>query len=390
MGGFRDDAQKCELFCQELSERSWLVRYGVATLLVLLAFAGRLLLNPVVHQRSPLTFFLTSAIVAALFGRFGPGLYALILGFLLADYFFLPPLGSLFMYGNAEWIAVVGTFIPGLMAIIAIALLHRARRKLKAHAKELNSAKEQLEKSVCERTAELEAFCYSVSHDLRAPLRRIGSFAQIINEEHREQFNEESREMQEAVIESANCMNRIIEDLLKLSRLSRGEMQRRCIDLSALVQGIAAGIQKHEPQRVAEFVIAPNLVAHGDEQLLRVALENLLHNAWKFTGRCSRSRIEFGIERDEGQLAYFIRDNGVGFDMAHATKIFGVFERLHSEAEFPGTGIGLAIVQRVINRHGGKIWAKGVPEKGATFYFTLPDQARGVNKLLQASPHVIR
>jgi PAS domain S-box-containing protein len=255
--------------------------------------------------------------------------------------------------------------VRSLAVLIDVTAQKRAEEQIRQWNKEL-------EARVRERTAELEAFCYSVSHDLRAPLRRIASFAQIINEENKEAFTEEGREMQQMVIESANWMNQLTEDLLRLSRLSRSEMQLRSIDLSALVQGIAAGIQKHEPQRAAEFLIAPNLVAHGDERLLRAALENLLNNAWKFTGRCSRSRIEFGTEQHDGQPAYFVRDNGIGFDMAYAGKIFGVFERLHSDADFPGTGIGLAIVQRIINRHGGKIWAQGALNQGATFYFTLP------------------
>ncbi len=236
---------------------------------------------------------------------------------------------------------------------------------------ELKRWNRELEQRVQERTAELEAFCYSVSHDLRGPIRSIASFSQMLKEDCEAELNQDGREMLQIVIDSARRMDQLLFGLLALSRLVRTEMQQCTVNLSAIVEAIAADFRSSDPQRAVEFVIAPNLVAWGDERMLRVALENLLNNAWKFTQRCPQSRIEFGMELTEGHRAYFVRDNGVGFDMAYVGKVFGVFERLHSETDFPGTGIGLAIVQRVIARHGGTIWAKAVVNEGATFYFTL-------------------
>src|SRR5581483_6720928 len=236
---------------------------------------------------------------------------------------------------------------------------------------ELKRWNRELEQRVQERTAELEAFCYSVSHDLRGPIRSIASFSQMLKEDCEAELNQDGREMLQIVIDSARRMDQLLFGLLALSRLVRTEMQQCTVNLSAIVEAIAADFRSSDPQRAVEFVIAPNLVAWGDERMLRMALENLLNNAWKFTQRCPQSRIEFGMELTEGHRAYFVRDNGVGFDMAYVGKVFGVFERLHSETDFPGTGIGLAIVQRVIARHGGTIWAKAVVNEGATFYFTL-------------------
>jgi PAS domain S-box-containing protein len=265
----------------------------------------------------------------------------------------------------------------GLCAIV----LDITRRK--QAESQIEQASRELERRVHERTAELavvnqelESFSYSVSHDLRAPLRSISSFTQILREQSEGKLDEEEKQMLQLVIQSSRRMDELIQDLLSLSRVARSEMQRCPVDLSALVERIVTQIRRTEPQREVGFVIAPNLVVHGDERLLRIALENLLNNAWKFTGGCAHGRIEFGAEQQEGRLIYFVRDNGAGFDMAYAGKLFGAFQRLHSEAEFPGTGIGLATVQRIISRHRGQIWAKGAVNQGATFYFTLPDGGR--------------
>ena len=163
----------------------------------------------------------------------------------------------------------------------------------------------------------------------------------------------------------------LIDDILNLSRLTRGEMQRETVDLSALAQAIATELQQSQPERQVEFIITSGLATKGDAHLLRVALENLLGNAWKFTQKQPSARIEFGYAETNGQSAYFVRDNGVGFDMAYADKLFGAFQRLHSSNEFEGTGVGLATVQRIIHRHGGNIWAESAVDQGTTFYFTL-------------------
>jgi PAS domain S-box-containing protein len=229
----------------------------------------------------------------------------------------------------------------------------------------------ELERRVKDRTEELEAFCYSVSHDLRAPLRAIAGFAEMLVATCAE-LKEEHKKFVLMIINAAKRMDALINDLLSLSRLSRCKVEKRSFNLSQLAARIVTEIQKTDPRRQTEFVVAPDITAEGDEGLLRIVMENLLNNAWKFTGRRVNGRIEIGVEAREGTKVYFIRDNGAGFDMADAKRIFRVFERLHTEAEFPGTGIGLAIVERIVLRHGGKVWAQGVVNEGATFFFTLP------------------
>ncbi|MDO8680802.1 MAG: response regulator [Acidobacteriota bacterium] len=218
---------------------------------------------------------------------------------------------------------------------------------------------------------ELEAFSYSVSHDLRAPLRRIDGFSQALIEEYGGALDDRGRDYLERVRAAAQQMAELIEALLGLSRVARTEMRNEDVDLSALARETADTLRQSQPDRRVDFVIAEGLVAPGDGRLLRVVLENLLGNAWKFTQRRPDARIEFGSARHEGQDAYAVRDNGAGFDMAYAAKLFAPFQRLHAEEEFSGTGIGLATVQRILHRHGGKIWAESEVGKGATFYFTL-------------------
>ena len=245
--------------------------------------------------------------------------------------------------------------------------LVRANEALQAEITERKRAEEALK----QKTQELEAFAYSVSHDLRAPLRSIDGFSQALLEDYADRLDAAGQDYLHRVRAASQRMGQLIDDLLTLSRLTRREMRRQTVDLSGLAQAIVTELQQREPQRQVEFVIAEGLVAHGDEHLLRVVLENLLDNAWKFTAKHPRARIEFGVTQIEGRPAYFVRDDGVGFDMAYADKLFGVFQRLHSRTEFEGTGVGLATVQRIIHRHGGQVWVEGAPEQGATFYFTL-------------------
>jgi|SRR5579863_4565187 len=218
---------------------------------------------------------------------------------------------------------------------------------------------------------ELEAFSYSVSHDLRAPLRHIDGFSQILLENYSAQLDEEGRRHLIQVREASQRMTQLIEDLLNLSRFTRAEMRRVPVDLSRMAEIVAEALKETQPDREVAFMIEQGLTAEADERLLRVALDNLLGNAWKYTGKRAQARIEFGRTSDGGRSVYFVRDNGAGFEMAYSGKLFGAFQRLHSVSEFPGTGIGLATVQRIIHRHGGRIWAEGKVGEGATFYFTL-------------------
>jgi light-regulated signal transduction histidine kinase (bacteriophytochrome) len=242
----------------------------------------------------------------------------------------------------------------------------------------LQVAHNELELRVRERTTELyninkelEAFSYSVSHDLRAPLRAIDGFSQALLEDYGEKLDSSGQDHLQRVRLAAQRMSSLIDDLLNLSRVTRSEIHREKLDLSAVVRSIAEELQLAEPDRKATFVITEGLTADGDSRLLRVAIENLLGNAWKYTSSHSCARIEFGLHLDNGRSAYFIRDDGAGFDPRYSDRLFGAFQRLHAMTEFPGTGIGLATVQRIIRRHGGEIWADGAVEKGATFYFTL-------------------
>ncbi len=220
---------------------------------------------------------------------------------------------------------------------------------------------------------ELEEFSHSVAHDLRNPLNRILNYNQIFIDDYCDQIDADGLECLYVVRQSAQRMSQIIADLLRLSQVTRGHIQLEKVNLSALVTIISSELQQREPQRQIEFIIAENITTIGDSQLLRIVLENLLGNAWKFTSKQTQARIEFGVIPTENNHlpTYFIRDNGAGFDMEKYNRLFITFERLHGKNEFEGTGIGLATVKRIINRHGGEIWAESIPSQGSTFYFNF-------------------
>ena len=239
---------------------------------------------------------------------------------------------------------------------------------------QINSLNEDLERRAQELSAanqELEAFAHSVSHDLRAPLRRIHGFSQALLEDYADSLDGQGMDYLERLHASSKQMTQLIDDLLDLSRITSSEIRRQRVDLSAMAQAIASDLQKTTPERQVEIIIQVGITVKGDPHLLQVMLANLLDNAWKFTGKQAAPRIEFGSVRTRGKHVFVVRDNGAGFDMAYADKLFGPFQRLHSQAEFPGTGIGLATVQRIVHRHGGQIWAESEAGKGADFYFTL-------------------
>lgn len=225
---------------------------------------------------------------------------------------------------------------------------------------------------VRQANAELEAFSYSVSHDLRAPLRGIAGYSQIILEDSAAGLDDAGKENFGKVVAATKLMGALIDDMLELSRVSRTELRRQTVDMTGQARSVLGELREREPSRRAEVLVADGLVADGDPQLLRIALENLIGNAWKYTGKRETARIEIGAAPGaKGETVFFVKDNGAGFDMAYSGRLFGAFQRLHSQAEFEGTGVGLATVQRIVRRHGGRIWAESAVEKGATFHFTL-------------------
>jgi light-regulated signal transduction histidine kinase (bacteriophytochrome) len=264
--------------------------------------------------------------------------------------------------------------------------LQRANAQLQAEIGEHRQAREQvqalnalLELRVARRTQELElanreleSFSYSVSHDLRAPLRAIEGFSAALLGSHQAQLDDTGRDYLQRVCAATRRMGLLIDGLLNLARTTRTEIRGRELDLSSMAHSVAREILAAQPGWAVQFDIAPGLRAQGDPSLLRTVLDNLLGNAAKFSAGRPGARVTFGVHAQDGQAGFVVRDNGVGFDMAHAARLFGVFQRLHPAGEFEGTGIGLANVQRIIHRHGGRVWAESQPGQGASFYFTLP------------------
>jgi signal transduction histidine kinase len=249
-----------------------------------------------------------------------------------------------------------------------------ANEQLQREINERKRAEEEIRRTngkLLAANKELEAFSYSVSHDLRTPLRTIDGFSQALLEDYADMLDATAQEHLHRVRRAAQHMAALIDDMLNLSRVTRCELHREKLDLSAMARLIAAELQEAEPDRQVEFVIENGLAAVGDPQLLRAAMENLLRNSWKYTSGHPTARIEFGSSVGKEKHCFIVRDDGAGFDPRYADRLFGAFQRLHTEKEFPGTGVGLATVQRIIRRHGGEIWAEAAIEKGATFYFTL-------------------
>lgn len=279
-----------------------------------------------------------------------------------------------------------GTEFPVELSIVPIVLKEmtlftgfaRNIAQRKQVEEEIHQLTAELESRVAERThqletvnKELEAFSYSVSHDLRAPLRSIDGYSQALLEDYSKQLDETGKNYLRRVRANSQQMAALIDDMLQLSRLTRVEFRTESVNLSEIAQAIVADLQEQEPTRQVEFKIENNLTCEGDKLLLQVVLQNLLGNAWKFTSKHPVAHIEFGAKPGDNQQVYYVKDDGAGFDMGYADKLFGAFQRLHGVNEFPGSGIGLATVARIIHRHGGEVWAEGGVEKGATFYFTL-------------------
>jgi signal transduction histidine kinase len=269
---------------------------------------------------------------------------------------------------RAEVISAVGACVAVVMLLAAFGLLAREVRQRRRAEAETAAALETAE-SV---NLELESFSYSVSHDLRAPLRAIDGFSQALLEDNGEHLDDEGKRHLARVRAASTRMGHLIDDLLALSRVTRAQLGESRVDLGELAKASFDELRDAAAGRTIELVIAPDLAATGDARLLRIVFDNLLGNAVKFTAKRDVAHIEVGATSDKGERVYFVRDDGVGFDPKYASKLFGAFQRLHDPNEFAGTGIGLATVQRIVRRHGGRVWATSEPGKGATFSFTLP------------------
>jgi light-regulated signal transduction histidine kinase (bacteriophytochrome) len=247
------------------------------------------------------------------------------------------------------------------------AALLELEESLRERTRELDERSRELEQA----RAELDAFSYSVSHDLRAPLRAIDGFSQALANDYAAVLDEQAQHYLDRVRAGAQRMSGLIDALLELSRIQRAPLRRTQVDLSALAGRTLAGFARAQPERQVEAVVAPGLIVHADSYLMGVLLDKLLGNAWKYTAKVAQARVEFGVETHEGERMLFVADNGAGFDMAYATRLFSPFQRLHKPADFDGVGIGLAIAQRIVARHDGHISAHGEPQRGARFSFRL-------------------
>jgi signal transduction histidine kinase len=255
----------------------------------------------------------------------------------------------------------------GTPALLAVVRAEGQPERDKALANQVAQYGSQLQAA----QRELETFSYSISHDLQAPLRHINGFSQALLDDYAQVLDHQAQEYLTRISQAANKMSTLIEAVLKLSRVARAELECQSVNLSVTAQVIALGLKHDEPQRVVEFSIEDGVSAQADPKLARKLMEILIGNAWKFSSRTESAAIAFGREQLDGETVYFVRDNGVGFDMTYAEKLFSIFHRLHRADEFEGVGVGLAIAHRIVGRHGGRIWAQSAPGQGATFYFTL-------------------
>jgi signal transduction histidine kinase len=335
--------------------RAPVLRYGFAVTCVSAALGLALALQHYKFiERSPL--FNLSIALTAWYAGVGPTVLAVVLSTVCFSYFFA---GPVYIFYFTTWAVVVASFV---------AVRRRREREVKILNEELVKRAAELESS----NKELEAFAYSVSHDLRAPLRHVISYAELLQKPASSLFDDRSRRQMTRILEAAKRMGNLIDDLLAFSRIGRVETSKTTADLGQIAREVVAEFEEETSGRNIDWKIGALPKCHGDRSMLKVVLTNLISNAVKFTRTRTRAEIEIGCANGENEIEVFVRDNGAGFDMQYADKLFGVFQRLHRSREFEGTGIGLATVQRVVERHGGKVRCEGALDRGATFYFSLP------------------
>jgi K+-sensing histidine kinase KdpD len=389
--------------------------YLVAIVLVALATWLKYLAQPSIIPSDVPILYLLAVVPTAIFFGLGPAILVCILSLLAYDYFFIPPLYTI-VPRNIDFVPISVIFL--LVGVLFSYLASNLREKNQVAVKEITARKksevelakyrDHLEDLVRQRTAELEnanrnlsveiaerkktevdltkrtldletvnkeleTFSYSVSHDLRTPLRSMEGFSQAVLEDYGDRLDEQGQDYLKRIRESSQTMAQLIDDILGLSRVVRAELVFNKVNLSDISKVISQELRRIEPQRQVEFNITDGMEVVGDANLLFSVLQNLLSNAFKFTAGCPIARIIFASIEKNSEKVYYVKDNGAGFDMKYADKLFKPFQRLHSADEFPGTGVGLATVQRIIRRHGGKVWAEGQVGKGATFYFTLKE-----------------
>ncbi|HEX3797897.1 MAG TPA: ATP-binding protein [Verrucomicrobiae bacterium] len=385
--------------------RSPAKRYLFAFVAVAVAFLIREALDPLL-ENSPVKHVFITFIVAttavAWYSGLVPSILTFISGFILADYFFLDPKYSFSVQPHQY----LDTMLPPILVCITIILfsrsMHVAREKANAHAHKAIENQKQLESEIAERkrvedevrrlnselelrvevrtselvasNQELESFTYSVSHDLRAPLRHVDGYAQILEEEFGPQMSPEAQKFARKIRQGSQNMGRLVDDLLNLSRVGKKELTRQHVALGPLVEGVIADVKVEAGDRNIEWKISELPEVDCDPGLIRQVFTNLISNSIKYSRQREHTVIEVGAQKNNGDVAFFVRDNGVGFNMKYSGKLFGVFQRLHRVEEFEGTGVGLATVARIIRKHGGRIWADAELNKGAAFFFTLPAQ----------------
>jgi len=291
-------------------------------------------------------------------------------GFFIVACGFTHLLEAITLWRPVYWLAGYLKAVTAVASVATAVLLPPLVPRIIAHTRAA-VASEQVRAELAASNKELEAFSYSVSHDLRAPLRAIDGFSRAVLEDSGDKLDEQGQADLKRVCAAAKRMGLLIDDLLTLARTARSEMNRTRVNLSQIAQEVATRLQTTNPTRQAEFKIAPDLIVEADPGLIRVVLDNLLGNAWKFSGTKPNAVIEFNWQKQDNEVVYFVRDDGVGFDLKYSEKLFAPFQRMHDEARFPGTGVGLATVQRIIRRHGGRIWVEAAVDQGATFYFVL-------------------